>query len=237
MPNSYFQFKRFRIDQGQTAMKVTTEGCVFGAWVASVAQPSSRILDVGAGTGLLSLMLAQQFADAKVDAVELDQAAAHQATNNFGQSPWADRLHLHRQNAMDFEGANQYGLMITNPPFYNQSLLSPASNLNLARHEDALSQKALVHLAAKHLVDMGSLYVLYPEREANTFAELAERDGLYLSRELSVFNSPGSKKFRVIGEYHRVQREVKKEVLNIKDVKGDYTADFIALLKPYYLHL
>lgn len=237
MPNTYFQFKQFKIDQGSTAMKVTTEGCILGAWVALKANSPKRILDIGAGTGLLSLMIAQEQEEAQIDAVELNEAAAMQAEANFSASPWAGRLRLHHTGVQAYDPAKKYDLIVSNPPFFNQSLASPKASINQARHDETLSQSDLVDAIGRHLAEEGRAFVLYPQREFDKFRELAHQRGLYLVRELSIFNSPGSKRFRVIGEYGREEAALKKAVLNIRDITREYTADFVALLKGYYLGL
>lgn len=117
MPNTYFQFKQFRIDQDQTAMKVTTEACILGAWVDEQIPPQT-VLDIGTGTGLLALMLAQKFPQAEIDAVEIDQGAFTQAHANFHSSPWPERLQVFHQRIQDFDPGKKYDLIISNPPFF-----------------------------------------------------------------------------------------------------------------------
>ena len=237
MPNTYFQFKQFKIDQGQTAMKVTTDGCILGAWVAMKASTPKRILDIGAGTGLLSLMIAQEHTDAHIDAVELNQQAAQQAQENFENSPWADQLHLIQQKAQQLEEDELYDLIVSNPPFFKESLASPTASINQARHDQTLSQSDLAEVIDQHLGEEGSAFVLYPPREAMTFREVAADSGMYAQSELTVFNSPGSLPFRTIISYGRKQATLEKSVLVIKNPSKDYTADFVELLKRYYLYL
>lgn len=216
-------------------MKVTTEGCLFGAWVARVAESPGRILDIGTGTGLLSLMLAQQYEEAIIDAVEINVEAANQARINFEASKWSDNLTLHHVDVQDYQDTKKYDLVLSNPPFFKQSLLSPVANLNLARHDNSLGQQQLVASVNQHLAEDGSFCVLFPEREAETFRQVAEHSGLHLVRELSVFNSPGSRRFRVIGQYQREEKELIKGAMNTRDINREYTADFVELLKGYYL--
>ncbi|MEM8894752.1 MAG: methyltransferase [Bacteroidota bacterium] len=143
MPNTYFDFKQFRVDQGQSGMKVTTEGCILGAW-ARFNQPK-RILDIGTGTGLLSLMLAQRYPTGIIDAVELDEKAAQQAKQNFRKSPWSSKLTAHHCCIKDFEAVNGrcYDLIICNPPFFKNDLKSTNSQKAKAIHNDNLSQSLL----------------------------------------------------------------------------------------------
>ncbi len=133
VPQDYFEFKQFVIHQGDCAMKVTTEGCLFGALVEG-ANPK-RILDIGAGTGLLSLMLAQKYPSAKIHAVELDQKAHIQAQANFAKSPWAENLQIHVGRIQDFHPREKFDLIVCNPPFFKNSLHSNDKSKNLAIHD------------------------------------------------------------------------------------------------------
>ena len=235
--NTFFQFKQFRIDQGQTAMKVTTEGCLFGAWVASQVQNAKSVLDIGSGTGLLSLMLAQKLQDAQIHGVELNEDAAPQADQNFKESPWGERLFIHQQKIQEFQDTQKFDLIISNPPFFKQSLNSPDANVNLARHDDSMSQQDLIKAIKLNLNQEGLAFILYPEREANSFRQDAIAEGLFPVKELVVFNSSGSKVLRTIIAYAKQEGSLEKSVLVIKDVEGNYTPDFVKLLKEYYLYL
>ncbi|MEQ9303063.1 MAG: methyltransferase [Marinoscillum sp.] len=235
MSNSYFQFKQFRIDQGETAMKVTTEGCLFGAWVTRLAKSPGRILDIGTGTGLLALMLAQQYEKALIDAVEMDEAAANQAVANFSGSLWRNRLKLHQSEIQTYQSEQKYDLIISNPPFYKNSLQSGVANVNLARHDDSLPQSELLQAIDRLLAETGRAFVLFPPKEAMAFKALAAKQGLFAHSVLTVFNSQGAVPFRMIIEYGRIQQEVGQSVLVIKGPTGNYTGDFIELLKGYYL--
>ncbi len=236
--NNYFDFKQFRVNQSHAAMKVTTEGCILGAWTAALGLSPKRILDIGSGTGLLSLMLAQQCTDAKIDAVELDQNAAVDARQNFELSPWLDRLNLIQKPIQEFVPQREYDLIISNPPFYKSSLKSPSYSINHARHDDTLSQIDLVNVVLECLSDSGTCAVLYPEREMNQFISLGHERGLFLNRRLNIYNHNQSSVFRVIGLFSTiVKTEIIEEKLLIRNSKNEYTRDFTNLLKEYYLHL
>lgn len=237
MPNSYFQFKQFRIEQGQCAMKVTTEGCILGAWVAKQAGDVKRVLDIGAGTGLISLMLAQKLASAEIHAVELNEDAAAQALDNFEKSPWKERVFLHYGSIQTYQAIQKFDLIISNPPFFNQSLSSPSSKINLARHDDSLSQQELVASILTNLTADGLAYILYPERESDAFQQIAEQAGLHVHYQLTVLNSPGAGIFRKVMAYGLKPAKPSSSVLIIKDENQQYTSDFVDLLRTYYLHL
>ncbi|WP_109832288.1 tRNA1(Val) (adenine(37)-N6)-methyltransferase [Reichenbachiella versicolor] len=236
MPNSYFQFKQFKINQGQCAMKVSTEACLFGAWVQ--ANSAERILDIGAGTGLLSLMLAQRF-DAVIDSVEIDEGAAHQASENFKESPWSDRLNIHHKDIQSFAESSsiKYDLIISNPPFFKSSLKSLSSTRNLALHQsEGLSASTLSVVIDKVLSNEGKAFVLYPEYESQLFSLEAKAKNLFAKPALIVKNQPNKGVFRIISEVQRNDFDAIPEQISIRDGK-EYTNEFVGLLKDYYLHL
>lgn len=234
--NSYFQFKQFRVEQTGVAMKVTTEGCVLGAWTAARAKRAARILDIGAGTGLLTLMLAQACPDADIFASEADEMAAKCARANFDASPWASRLHLIFGPVQALE-LSPFDLIICNPPFYNRSLQSPDASINLARHDDSLSQEVLAHTVDRLLSREGEAFVLYPELEAGRFSARAADVGLFRHSTLIVRNGVHSPVFRMIGQYTRSVQSVSTSELIIRGTDGLYSDDFSTLLGAYYLHL
>ncbi|MFT6865329.1 MAG: tRNA1Val (adenine37-N6)-methyltransferase [Cyclobacteriaceae bacterium] len=235
MPNSFFQFKQFRIDQAQSAMKVTTEGCLFGALVATPHSPK-RILDIGSGTGLLTLMLAQRYLDAEIDAVEIDKGAFEETKSNFLESPWSSRLKVHHCAIQGFETEHKFELIVSNPPFFKSSLKGNSTIENQAKHEQSLDQKDLL-TTIEHLLDEnGVCWVIYPEHEANTFAVGAEDFGLFLTERIDILNHPESRIFRVAQCYSKIKIPDTHRILHIKE-KDDYSQDFKALLGPFYLAL
>ncbi|GAB3829395.1 methyltransferase [Pontibacter rugosus] len=200
MRNSYFQFKQFRVEQEKCAMKVCTDSCVFGAYV-EVAE-AERILDIGAGTGLLSLMVAQR-SKAVIDAVEINPEAQLQAQENFNSSPWAERLLLHPMSLQEFSKQKPptYDVILSNPPFFLSSLKSPDAARNTAKHTGELLFEDIISFAQQHLAMQGSLYLLLPPDEALYFAKLAEAAALYLRDTLHVYTSHKGKCIRHIQSY------------------------------------
>ncbi len=233
MPNSYFQFKKFRIEQGQCAMKVTTEGCILGAY-ANISKPK-HILDIGTGTGLLSLMLAQRY-EASIDAVEVEEQAFNQAKHNFQQSSWSNQISCHHSSIQSFGTNRKYDLIICNPPFFTDHLKSDIKEKNLAIHSDSLQQDQLVLHINRLLADEGTAFVLYPEYESESFLTVAQKTGLYLSSILKIYNQPNKHVFRCILTLNKKSSSVSNDQLIIRE-GSDYTNDFKALLKEYYLHL
>lgn len=237
MPNSYFRFKQFKVDQGACAMKVSTEACIFGAWIP-VEDHCKTILDIGAGTGLLSLMLAQR-TNLRIDAVEIDPEAAGQCQENFESSPWADRLKLYTTSVFDF--ANQdvprYDLIICNPPFYTASLKSNTVSKNLAKHDTGEFNKTdFAKSIDQLLTNTGTAYILYPKPEADEFTILAKTLGLFVKEVLIIKNQPTKTTFRIVLKVSRQVVHGDTEELCIRSGQN-HTTEFEQLLKSYYLRL
>ncbi|MEQ9301047.1 MAG: methyltransferase [Cyclobacteriaceae bacterium] len=238
MPNTYFDFKEFRIDQGQSGMKVTTEGCILGAW-AKAEQPK-RILDIGTGTGLLSLMLVQKYPEASIDAIELESHAAAEATANFERSSWSHNLCLYESSIQKFAGASllTYDLIACNPPFFSNSQRSVNSKKAQATHSDALPPKDLVDSISKLLSPQGAAFVLYPLAESRKFENELSTTSLAVDEELLIYDRQEKSVFRRILKLTRSSKSAPTtKNLIIKENDGAYTAQFVGLLKPYYLHL
>jgi tRNA1Val (adenine37-N6)-methyltransferase len=251
--NTFFQFKKFIVHQAHTSMKVCTDACLFGAWAASDPQVinAHKILDIGAGTGLLSLLLAQANNNATITAVEIEEAAATEAASNFKLSPWTDQLNLMHDDIQNFGNhANTlYDIIITNPPFYEGDLKSPDENKNTAAHSTALSWNLLIENVAKLLNDSGSFYVLVPTLRAYTMQKLCDTHGLQLVAKVLVHNTAKNLPIRAMQKFVKQQTgqidtektndipQVKRTKIFIKDADNNYSPEFIALLKDYYLHL
>lgn len=236
MPNNYFQFKQFRVLQGECAMKVTTEGCLFGAMVAPIK--AGRFLDIGAGTGLLSLMLAQKSAESVIDAVEIDSQAAAQARTNFMASPWTNRLTCLQTSIQHFLAPEKYDLIISNPPFFKESLKGSSKSKNVAKHEQSLDQSDLIVSMDRLLADNGRFWVIYPPLEAERFADLAGKWGYKKITCIHIYDKPDSKMIRVVLQFAReATGECIPQVFHIKTDSEVYSRGFVSLLAPYYLHL
>jgi len=221
-------------------MKVTTDACLFGAWIASQIvkkelQPE-RILDIGTGTGLLSLMIAQKSV-AAIDAVELEENAFRQAESNINKSPWKSRIKVINSDIKHFLSAGFYDIIISNPPFFENELESPDIAVNLARHDEGLTFIDLLNVVNKRLSESGSFAVLLPYQKLEYFERLAKAIGLYPVIKLMVKQTPSHSFFRGIVIYGRIKSAFSYNEITIKDVSGNYTEQFVALLKDFYLHL
>lgn len=218
-------------------MKVSTDACIQGAWTP-VPDGTTRILDIGAGTGLLSLMLAQRSANAHIVAIESDAGAAMQAAANFSASPFANRLLLAFQDATQWIGDAPYDLIICNPPFFRNNLKGPDEVRNAARHAALLHPSSLCALFRKHLAESGTASVMWPEAEHGIFIAEAAKARLHMHRSLLIRDRAGTRINRIISTWARHRAiAVNAETLIIKEASGDYTPDFKRLLSPFYLYL
>ena len=250
MANSYFQFKQFIVHQEHTAMKVCTDACLFGAWLSNDAQISkaNNILDIGTGTGLLSLMLAQATnATTKVTAVEIEPGAILEAKNNIELSPWQNRIVIVQNSIQAFSQAfhanpkdDKFDCIVTNPPFFDSDLQSPHAAKNLASHGTALTWEELIQSVVELLNENGAYYVLIPALRAYTMQKLAAENGLLLTAEVVVMNAPKQKPFRVMQKFIKTNAyipQINRTQFYIKKEDQTYTETFVQLLAPYYLHL
>ncbi|MFT4033124.1 MAG: methyltransferase [Siphonobacter sp.] len=233
--NTFFRFKQFTIHQDQAAMKVCTDACVLGAW-ANVTK-AKRILDIGTGTGLLALMLAQRLPGAHIDAVEIDTASATQARQNVSESPFAEAITVIESSIQDFTTDYPYDLIISNPPFFQNSLRSPDNKRNRAAHDEQLSLGELAAVAQKLLAPRGTFTVLLPPYESGLLENECQKVNLFLTCQLTLRHSPKKTPFRLIRSYQKTSsnQSIEKEVLCIQDENGQYTPDFVTLLQAYYL--
>ena len=241
MPNDYFQFQQFRIEQGACAMKVSTDACLLGA-VADLTG-ATRLLDVGTGTGLLALMAAQRHASVEIEAVEIAAAAAAQAAANVAASPWASRVRVRALSLADYAATQpaSFSHIICNPPFFRQSLRSPDAARTTARHEatDTLSFEALAAFAAAFIQEHGTLTVLLPPIEMREFEATARTVGLHPNTRLMVQHRPGSPPLRHITGFRRGSGATAETEMTIRlaGEEHEYSADFRALLGGFYLAL
>jgi tRNA1Val (adenine37-N6)-methyltransferase len=238
MPNTYFQFKEFTIHQDQCAMKVCTDACILGAWFANKAPAWSEVLDIGSGTGLLMLMLAQK-QKGQVTGIELDLAAYRQLRDNIGQSPWKEMLRVYPGDVRSFCFPGKFDFIISNPPFYEGDLPAATDAANLARHSRQLTLAELLAVIDANLSPEGSFGVLLPYHRTSWFEELAaSAHGFYLCEKLLVRQTPRHEFFRGILYFSRRRDSfAPTSELTIQDERGDYTEDFVQLMKDYYLHL
>ena len=247
MPNDYFQFKQFTVKQDQAAMKVTTDACLFGGWVAenfrhlNVSSQPLHALDIGTGTGLLSLMIAQKV-NARIDAIEIDSASVSQAAGNFAASNWSHRLKVLAGDVTTYAFERQYDLIFSNPPFYENDLRSPDAAINYARHDTALTLRDLAAVVRPLLSEEGNFAVLLPNHRHTQFLQEAVKEHLLPVKYLFVKPTPKHQYTRVMQLYKKTSDQSAEQppasgALIIKEVHHSYSPDFISYLEDYYLSL
>lgn len=244
MANTYFQFKKFTVHQQFTAMKVSTDACIFGATVAQrladmeVEAPATihTYLDIGTGTGLLSLMVAQKTIG-DIDAVEMEEGAAEQAMQNINSSDFKERIQVIKNDILQFDPLKKYDEIFCNPPFYEDALHSPKAQINAAKHSTTLTLQQIAALVAKYLMEDGLFAVLLPYQRVNEFIELAAENNLFLSEKILVRHSINHTFFRGILFFKKMEVPVVNKTLLIRNEEGVYSDEFTLLLKDYYLNL
>lgn len=238
MPNNFFQFKQFTVQQERAALKVSTDSCLFGAWVSEEVKTKKvkATLDIGSGTGLLMLMLAQKV-DALIDGIEIDAPSYEQAKENLKASVWSERLHLFLGDVKEFSFEKKYDLIISNPPFYEGDLKSEAANRNMAMHDAGLKLDELLKVVDKNLTDDGWFAVLLPYHRTDKFIAEAIAVNLNLIKRTDVKQTINHSFFRTMLLFVRDKPVPQVNSMSIKDEKNEYTAAFIELLKDYYLYL
>jgi len=240
MANHYFQFKEFTVYQDMSAMKVCTDACLFGAYTADLIIKEhisiTQCLDIGTGTGLLSLMLAQKL-DCAIDAVEIDNRSYRQAAGNFRHSPWNNRLAVFNTDINKFETEKKYDCIISNPPFFEGDLKSDEQSKNAAKHDSTLTLIELLEKVLDLLTGDGIFAVLLPYKRVKYFIEEAEKKGLHLFHRAMVKQTPLHSQFRGMLYFSRKHTESTKKEIAIKNEMGDYSPRFTELLKDYYLYL
>ena len=234
MPNSYFRFKQFTIQQDRSAMKVCTDSCILGAWAALRLKEEKSILDIGSGTGLLAIMLAQK-SGATIDTIESDPDAATQTTENILSSPWANQIRGFKGDVREYSFEYRYDFIITNPPFYESDLHSPELKKNKAKHDLSLTLEELIAILRSRLSAGGRFSILLPWHRFEFFEKLAAEKDFFILEKLTVRQTPKHKPFRSVClfGFQKPAKLISKE-LQIKDGSGKYSPEFIELMKDYY---
>ncbi|MBO9592885.1 MAG: methyltransferase [Niabella sp.] len=236
MPNPYFRFKQFVIYQDRCAMKVTTDACLFGAWVAHhIPAETTTVLDVGAGTGLLTLMIAQT-GNRLIDAVEIQEADYQQAAENIAQTNWQASIRPIQGDVLQVVFQKKYDVIISNPPFYETDLKGGQPPKNIAHHSEALSLRELLSFIGRQLKADGTFFLLLPARREAELNRQLECQGMYLNTCCYVHQTEKHGPFRIMVAGGFEKRPYREERIVIRS-GNMYTPEFNALLQPYYLHL
>jgi len=237
---STFQFKQFNVNQDRCAMKIGSDGVLLGAWCPTDNQTFS-VLDIGAGTGVLSLMLAQRSNAEQIDAIEIDENAFEQCVENFENSPWNNRLYCYHAALDEFVEEmedQEYDLIISNPPFYSEDYKTDNSQRDLARFQDALPFDDLVEAASLLLSENGIFAVIIPFKEEEKFIDLCAEAELYPIKVTRVKGTPTSEIKRSLLAFKRYELPVlTADELVIEIARHQYTDDYIALTQDFYLKM
>ncbi|MFB9841628.1 tRNA1(Val) (adenine(37)-N6)-methyltransferase [Mucilaginibacter ginsenosidivorans] len=230
-----FKFKQFEVDQTGCAMKINTDGVLLGA-LADADDPKA-ILDIGTGTGVIALMLAQRFGTAQVDAIEIDEQAAETAGRNFSNSPFAERLTAYSMGFEKFFAENpgkKYDLIVSNPPFYINSLKSPQKNKQVAKHAGDDFFEALIREVSEHINETGVFCMILPLDTAEALSDLYLKYNMRPQQLVNVRSFPLSQPHRVIVCLGLEKAEIKKDSFLIYESKDSYSEEYVKLLKPYF---
>lgn len=236
MSNPFFKFKQFTVWHDKCAMKVGTDGVLLGAW-ASV-KDARRILDVGTGTGLVALMLAQRASsDAGIVALEIDGNAAEQAKENVNRSPWKDRIRVLVKDFNQYRPDEDFDLIVCNPPYFVESLHCPDLSRNLARHNGTLTYEDLLEGVSVLLSENGLFTIVIPMDISEKVKEIATKKGLYAVRQLFVITKPGSSPKRTLISFSFCRRHCVVEELLIEVARHQYSKEYVDLTRNYYLNM
>lgn len=241
--NNYFAFKQFTVWQDKTAMKVGTDGVLLGTMTAHPLYSDHdipnhcRILDIGTGTGLVALIMAQRFPSAVIDAIDIDTDATRQATDNFKASPWSDRLNAICADITSFAPSQRYDIIVCNPPYFNNSLHSPDTQRSVARHTITLDYDSLASAVAQLLTSNGLFSVILPTDSFALFHNCASRHGLSCISHTDILTTPTKPSKRVVAEFVITSdsKPVKNNNLIIELSRHTYSTDFKLLTEEFYL--
>lgn len=234
MPNNHFSFKQFTIQQSDCAMKVGTDGVLLGAWAPT--DGVKRILDVGTGTGLIALQLAQRQPQATIDAVEIDAAAAAQAQENVKASPWADRVRVVCKDFRHYDSAEKYDLIVSNPPYFVNALHCPDEQRNTARHTNQLNYELLFGRSAQLLAQDGQIAIIIPSEVGPLVVETAWKYGLHPRQKLQLFTKPTKPCRRWMLSFAQGLAPCQESSLVIHRPDGSYTEAYQQLTSEFYLY-
>jgi tRNA1Val (adenine37-N6)-methyltransferase len=242
MSNTFFRFKQFIVHQDRCAMKVTTDACLFGAWAArevkSHSHETRNMLDIGVGTGLLTLMVAQKNPHLVIDGVEIDKDACSQAKENIQQSAFPNKIYLFNEDVRGFDTGRKYDVIICNPPFYENEIQSADPKKNVAHHGEALLLEALLPIIKSKMTATSHFYLLLPYKRRNTFDQLMKKNGLFAEKRVLVRQSVKHDHFRIlISGVLFGDKSTEEHELSISVENGSYTEEFKRLLGEYYLRL
>lgn len=236
MPNPYFSFKQFTIHHDRCAMKVGTDGVLLGAWADVSA--ARRILDIGTGTGLIALMMAQRNPNARIVGIDIDREAVGQARENIADSPWQNRVEAALQDVRTYQPSMPFDVIVSNPPYFVNSLKCPDGQRNTARHTDCLDFEDLTDSVSRLLSPQGTFSVIIPTDGMEDFLMSASHHELHLSRRTWVHTKPDAEPKRVLLAFSRsAEKNCAESHLVIELSRHVYSEEYTALTRDFYLKM
>lgn len=235
MANPFFQFKKFTIHHDRCAMKVGTDGVLLGAWTN--IEESNKILDIGTGTGLIALMLAQRCPNAHITAIDLDKDAIIQAQENILASPWKDRVEAIQHDICTFSPSTNFDTIVSNPPYFNNSLKCTDNQRNTARHTDTLDADRLLDKVSNTLTSDGCFSLIIPSEQTEDIISTALKKGLHLTRHTKVVTRPGLPPKRSLMEFRKTPTICQTNELIVELERHVYSKEYISLTKEFYLKM
>lgn len=240
MSNNYkyrFQFKQFGINDSECAMKIGTDGVLLGAW-ANI-ENSQKILDVGSGSGLIALMLAQR-SNASITGIEIDPLAAKQSIENKNDSPWSNRISIINSDFIEWSSIPhniaQFDHIVSNPPFFNNGPVAPDESRAIARHCNSLGYEQLIKLSKKLLTNNGKLSIISPIERHNDIIFYSELEQLFISRLTHVHSKEEGKATRLLWEFSKIKSTTEYSTLSIRDTNNNFSQEYINLTNEFYLN-
>jgi tRNA1Val (adenine37-N6)-methyltransferase len=230
---SVFQFKHFSVSQSNSSMKVGTDSMILGSLVRQEEEPV-RILDVGAGSGVLSLMMAQKYPDANITAIEMDPSALIDCSFNFKNSSWNERLFVLDGDFLHFNSIEKFDLIISNPPFFENSLKNDLESKTLARHTDSLPLDLLAQKVSELLSENGSFWVILPVEAAEKLISFANEHNLFPSQIFKIAGKPGKSNRKVLQLVSKKKDGISLNSLTVRDEFGKYTEDYKLLTNNFH---
>lgn len=237
---SVFRFKQFEVKQEHSAMKVGTDAMLLGSLIQ--ADRPRNVLDVGTGTGVLALMMAQNFSEARITGIEVDEASASEAASNFQNSSWADRLDIIQADFLTFNADQKFDLIVSNPPYYQSRLENQNSRKAQARHESALPMADMVRKVTELLTDDGTFWVIVPSEVHELWIESAVENGLSCATKISIQGKKGGEVKRNVLEFRRgahldsARCAMNRMELTIRNIDGTYTDQYIELTEEFHFN-
>ena len=236
MSNPYFQFKQFTVWHDKCAMKVGTDGVLLGAWTS--VESAHRILDIGTGTGLVALMLAQRsLPDANIVALEIDEAAGGQARENIIRSPWKEREEVVQADFRKYRSSDKFDVIVSNPPYFEESVLPDEHTRINARHTVSLNYDDIFRCSADILAATGRISLIFPFSMEEQVEKSAMRQGFFPIRKTYVSGTPRSLPKRILEEWGRYESLYESDSLVIEEKRHSYTPEYIDLTRDFYLKM